>query len=93
LSPESLGTATAATGNISSSNVDEVLTLVFGGVELSPVPAGVCTSTLGTLTAWLARGEEMEGRESSSPGMMDSCIAVARNADVEEESNASGRDG
>ena len=92
---ESGGTATTSSGEISSFAVLEDVILVFARVEddvVSPVLSGG-TEGEGTRTRFDARGDEIGGLVSSTPEMIESCMAVAKFADVDELESVSGRDG
>ena len=70
-----------------------VLTLVAGGDDSgsscgSSSSGDDSTWTVGTVT-FCANGDEIDGRVSSSPGMVESCIIVESDADVV----MSGKDG
>ena len=91
------GTFAVGIGNISSSPALDVLVLVCGDVELS-ARTSFSGGSLSMVTVCEAKGDEIDGleevgmRASSALGTTDSCIAVARDADVEER-RLSGREG
>lgn len=74
----------------------EVLGVVCGDAETSLAASvralGGPRSTIGMCLFCDAKGEDIDGRESSAPGMIESCIAIAREVEVDAR-RASGRDG
>jgi len=89
------GAVIASTGEISSFAVLGDLSLVFGSVENDVVIplSSDGTEGEGARSGFDARGDDIGGLVSPTPGIIESRMAAAKFADVDELESVSGRDG